>query len=162
MPKYVFRCANPECLVNLPESDGRVARASSPFGEPSAAMVLDGTDRDIEVAYPTYAAMRAAEARDEPRCSMCKQVAKRRVTAPGIGTTRHTTPAKKRLDCAVGQNAERQWRMIERDRETFGGDGASAERIERFKREDAAAKQQAAEMVRDKSLVPRKGSKGQA
>lgn len=161
MPKYVFRCANPECLVNLPESDERVARVSSAFGE-SAAPPLGGTDRDIEVTYPTYAAMRAAEARDEPRCSMCRQVAKRRATAPGIGTTRHTTPAKKRLDCAVGQNADRQWRMIERDREMFGGDGPSAERIERFKRDDAAAKQQAAEMVRDKSLVPRKGGKGQA
>lgn len=161
MPKYVFRCANPECLVNLPESDERVARVSLALGE-SASEAIGGTDRDIEVAYPTYAAMRAAEARDEPRCSMCRQVAKRRLTAPGIGTTRHTTPAKKRLDCAVGQNADRQWEMIARDREMFGGDRSSAERIERFKRDDAAAKQQAAEMIKDKTLVPRKAGKGQA
>lgn len=158
MPKYVFRCTNPECLVNLPESDRRVARARSALGE-SSTQAIGETDCDIEVSYPTYAAMRAAEARDEPRCSMCKQVAKRRMTAPGIGTTRHTTPAKKRLDCAIGQNSERQWKMIERDRETFGGDSASAERIERFEKEDAAAKRQAAEMVRDKTLIPRKRDK---
>ncbi len=157
MPKYVFRCANQECLVNLPESDKRVARAMSTFGESSPA-AGSGTDGDIEVAYPTYAAMRAAEDHGEPRCSMCKQVTKRRPSAPGIGTTRHTTPAKKKLDCAVGQSAERQWKMIDRDRETFGGDTASADRIDRFKKEDAAAKKQASEMVRDKSLVSRKGS----
>lgn len=160
MPKYVFRCTNPECLVNLPESDERVARVESAFG--ALSQPTDTIDCDIEVAYPTYAAMRAAEARDEPRCSMCRQVVKRRMTAPGIGTTRHTTPAKKKLDCAVGQNADRQWKMVENDRRMFGGDGASAERIEKFKQDDAAAKQQASEMVRDKTLVPRKGGKGQA
>jgi len=159
MPKYVFRCTNPECLVNLPESDDRVARVAADFG----SSTRNGTnDCDIEVAYPTYAAMRAAEALGEPRCSMCRQVVKRRVTAPGIGTTRHTTPAKKKLDCAVGQNAERQWRMVENDRKTFGGDGASAERIEKFKQDDAVAKKQAKEMLRDKSLIPRKIGRGQA
>jgi len=132
----------------------------SAFGTLSRS--ADAIDCDIEIAYPTYAAMRSAEARGEPRCSMCKQPVSRRMSAPGIGTSRHTTPAKKKLDCAVGQSAERQWKMIERDRETFGGAGASAERIERFKKDDAAAKQQAAEMVRRKSLVPRKGDKGQA
>lgn len=154
MPKYVFRCANPECLVNLPESDERVIRVRRAFGE-SAPQILE-TNCDIEVAYPTYVAMRAAEVRGEPKCSMCKQVVKRRPSVPGIGTTRHTTPAKKRLDCAVGQSSERQWKMIERDRETFGGDNASTDRIERFKKDDAAAKLQASEMIRNKSLIPRK------
>ena len=154
MPKYVFRCANPECLVNLPESDERVIRARLALGE-FAPQAIEA-DRDIEVAYPTYMAMRAAEVRGEPRCSMCKQVVKRRLSAPGIGTTRHTTPAKKKLDCAVGQSADRQWNMIERDRETFGGDSASADRIEKFKKDDASAKLQASEMIRNKSLVPRK------
>ncbi len=161
MPKYVFRCSNPECLVNLPESDIRVARAEAAFGEPTPAAAGE-IDRDIEIAYPTYAAMRAAEARDEPRCSMCRQVAKRRMTAPGIGTTKHTTAAKKRLDCAVGQNAEQQWKMVENDRKMFGGDKASKERIRDFKQDTADAKKQADEMVRNKSLVPRKSSKGQA
>lgn len=154
MPKYVFRCTNPECLVNLPKSDKRVMRAMSALGE-SHDQVFE-TDRDIEIMYPTYVAMRAAEARDEPRCSMCKQVVKRRMAAPGIGTTRHTTPAKKKLDCAVGQNAERQWKTIQRDHEMFGGDGPSAERIKKFKQDDATAKKQATEMIRDKSLISRK------
>lgn len=158
MPKYVFRCTNPECLVNLPKSDERVMRAMSALGE-SRDQVLE-TDCDIEIMYPTYVAMRAAEARDEPRCSMCKQVVKRRMAAPGIGTTRHTTPAKKKLDCAVGQNAERQWKTIRRDHEMFGGDGSSAERIKKFKQDDAAAKKQATEMIRDKSLISRKSIKG--
>lgn len=161
MPKYVFRCTNPECLVNLSESDDRVTRVKLAFGS-TLPQSTGAIDRDIEITYPTYAAMRSAEACDEPRCSMCKQPVKRRMSAPGINTSRYTTPAKKKLDCAVGQNADRQWKMIERDRETFGGDNASAERIEKFKRDDAAAKQQATEMVRDKLLVPRKGDKGQS
>jgi hypothetical protein len=100
--------------------------------------------------------MRAAEAVGEPRCSVCKGALRRRPTAPGVGTTRGTTPAKKRLDCAVGANAEFQWSTVMDDRRRFGGAPASAGRIAKFKKDDAEAKEQAAAMVRDRRLVPRR------
>jgi hypothetical protein len=73
-----------------------------------------------------------------------------------VGTTRGTTPAKKRLDCAVGANADFQWSTVMDDRRRFGGAEASVGRIAKFKKDDAEAKEQAAAMVRDRKLVPRR------
>lgn len=144
MPTYVFRCTNEGCLVNLPESDNRVARASMVFSHKAApgGVVFD----EVEVAYPSYAAMKADEAAGMPACSICSSLMVRKPTAAKVGTTRSTTPAKKQLDCAVGENTERQWRMIQRDRDARGSDPLRAERLADFAKEDAKAKKQAAEV----------------
>ena len=154
MPTYVFRCENEGCLLNLPDGDERLGRARVALGaDRRAAAPPDGS---VDVSFQSYAAMRAAEATGEPRCSVCKGALRRRPTAPGVGTTRGTTPAKKRLDCAVGASADFQWSTVMDDRRMFGGDAASADRIEKFKKDDAEAKEQAAVMVRDRKLVPRR------
>jgi len=159
MPKYIFRCSNDDCLTNLTDSDERVARAQSVFGQ-SGSVTGVASDGSIEVTFPSYAAMREAESAAPPRCSVCDSCLRRRPSAPGIGTTRSTTPAKKALDWTVGSSAEQQWRTVHEDRERFGGDKASSERIGRFKQEDAAAKKQAADMVKSGKLVPRKSGGG--
>lgn len=153
MPRYTFRCENEGCLLNLPEGDERVSRVQAALGHSAGQPTLPGGE--VEVSYPSYAAMRSAEASGEPCCSICKGSLVRRPSVPGIGTTRSTTPAKKKLDCAVGESADRQWASVLDDRARFGGDSASADRIDRFKKEDAAAKEQAADMVRQRKLVPR-------
>jgi hypothetical protein len=153
MPTYVFRCENGGCLLNLPDGDERLGRVRDALGAVRHGGEGDGS---VDVSFPSYAAMRAAEAAGEPRCSVCKGALRRRPTAPGVGTTRDTTPAKKRLDCAVGASADFQWSTVMDDRRRFGGDAASAGRIEKFKKDDAEAKEQAAAMVRDRKLVPRR------
>lgn len=155
MPTYVFRCENDGCLLNLPDGDERLGRVRAAFG---ASRHGGETDGSVEVSFPSYAAMRAAEAAGEPRCSVCKGQLRRRPTAPGVGTTRGTTPAKKKLDCAVGANAEFQWSTVMDDRRRFGGDAASADRIVKFKKDDAEARDQAAAMVRDRKLIPRRNA----
>lgn len=153
MPKYIFRCVNDDCLTNLTD-DERLAKAHAAFGHfASPAAESDGS---VEVSFPSYAAMREAEAAGGPKCSVCDRQLKRRPSAPGIGTTRNTTPAKKALDWMVGNSADSQWRMVGEDRERFGGEKASRERIERFKKEDAEAKKQAADMVKSGKLALRK------
>jgi len=154
MPTYVFKCENGGCLLNLPDGDERLERVGAALGAVRPAG--DGSDGSVEVSFPSYAAMRAAEAAGEPRCSVCKGALRRRPTAPGVGTTRGTTPAKKRLDCAVGANADFQWSTVMDDRRRFGGAEASVGRIAKFKKDDAEAKEQAAAMVRDRKLVPRR------
>ena len=70
----------------------------------------------------------------------------RKPTAAKFGTTRSTTPAKKQLDCAIGESSERQWKMIQRDRDARGSDFLRGERLSNFAKEDAEAKKQAAEV----------------
>lgn len=144
MPTYVFRCTNDGCLVNLPESDSRAARASKVFSHKVApgGELLD----EVEVAYSSYAAMKVDEAAGKPACSICSSLMVRKPTAAKLGTTRSTTPAKKQLDCAVGESAERQWKMIQRDRDARGSDPSRGERLSSFAKEDAEAKKQAAEV----------------
>ena len=144
MPTYVFRCANSRCIVNLPDSDSRVARASKVFNY--QAVSGGELNDEVEVAYPSYAAMKADEAAGKPACSICRSSMARKPTAAKLGTTRFTTPAKKQLDCAVGESTERQWKMIQRDRDARGSDASRGERLTEFAKEDAEAKKQAAEV----------------
>ena len=144
MPTYVFRCTNDGCLVNLPVGDNRAAQASKAFSrEAVSGGKLLG---EVEVAYPNYAAMKADEAAGRPACSICSSSMIRKPTAAKLGTTRFTTPAKKQLDCAVGESTERQWGMIRRDRVARGSDPSRGERLSDFAKEDAEAKRQAAEV----------------
>lgn len=144
MPTYVFRCTNDGCLINLPENDSRVARASKVFNH----KVVPGGELldEVEVAYSSYAAMKADEAAGNLVCSICSSLMARKPTAAKLGTTRSTTPAKKQLDCAIGENTERQWRMIQRDRDARGSDPKRGDRLSSFAKEDAEAKKQAAEV----------------
>ena len=144
MPTYVFRCTNDGCLVNLSPGDSRVARASKVFGREAVpgGELLD----EVDVAYPSYAAMKVDEAAGRPACSICSSSMVRKPTAAKFGTTRSTTPAKKQLDCAIGESSERQWKMIQRDRDARGSDFLRGERLSNFAKEDAEAKKQAAEV----------------
>ncbi len=144
MPTYVFRCTNDGCLINLPESDSRVARAAKVFSHEAVpgGELLD----EVEVAYSSYAAMKADEAAGKPACSICSSSMVRKPTAAKFGTTRSTTPAKKQLDCVVGDSTERQWKMIQRDRDARKSDTSRDERLTNFAKEDAEAKKQAAEV----------------
>lgn len=146
MPLYVFKCVNEQCLVNLPESDDRIARVSAALGHAVDTTGVCG-EKTIEVAYPSYSSMRADESEGNPKCSICKQPMKRGVTAPRFGTTRDTTAAKRNIDCVVGASAERQWESIRVDRDLFGGDKGSEQRKREFAAENAKAKKQAVELA---------------
>jgi len=139
MPVYAFKCEDPACPVNLPGGAGTE-----------------------DVSFAAYSEMRATEASGGPQCSVCKRTMKRCISPPSIATTRSTTPAKKKLDWAVGESADSQRASVLADRARFGGEKTSRERTERFKSDTAESKRQADEMIRNKTLVPRRGFGGGA